>query len=133
VRLRPHHLNCLQGFTGHGYDEAFTARLRAIAEAVNADVAAPVTLVDGLDDVCAACPHATGGACTAPGGGEEAVAAHDAAVLAALGLRAGDVTSFAAVKARLAGDPAARDRVLAWCRDCRWIALCAFASGGCRV
>jgi hypothetical protein len=133
VRLRPHHFCCLQGFTGHGYDEAFTARLREIADTVAADPSAAVTVVDGPDDVCAACPHAGDGVCAAPGGGEKAVAAHDAAVLAALGLRRGDVTSFAAARARLAADPSARERLLSWCRDCPWIAVCTFASGGCRV
>ena len=31
MRLRGHHLACLLGFTGHGYDPAFTARLADLA------------------------------------------------------------------------------------------------------
>jgi uncharacterized protein len=124
MRLRPHHLLCLQGFRGHGYDPAFTANLAVLARAAVADPGGPVTLVEGLDDVCAACPHAQHGVCVAPEGGEASVGEHDALVLAALGLRAGDVPSFADVRRRLAASTDARSAVQAPCRSCRWLSVC---------
>ena len=129
MRLRPHHLLCLQGFSGHGYDPAFTANLGVLARAVAADPSEPVTLVEGLDDVCAACPHAQHGACASPEGGEASAREHDAVVLAALGLRAGDVTSFADVRRRLASTADARSALWLRCQSCRWLAVCSFPVG----
>ena len=129
VRLRAHHLMCIQGFRGHGYDPAFTAHLGRIAAAVALDPSAPVTVVDGVDDVCAGCPNRAGEACAWPGGGEEDVRRHDALVMDAIGLRPGDSTSFAAVADRLRREPTALEAVLASCRACRWAGVCGFVAG----
>ena len=60
--LRGHHLLCLQGFQGYGYDEAFVEnmseinRLRKLEDTV-------ISLTGTADDICKACPNLKGGIC----------------------------------------------------------------------
>lgn len=60
--LRGHHLLCLQGFQGYGYDESFVEnmtevnRIRKLANTT-------VSLTDSSDDICKLCPNLKEGLC----------------------------------------------------------------------
>lgn len=123
MRLRGHHLACIQGFTEHGYDPAFTKRLAELAAAWRAGAA--VEVVEGTDDVCASCPWRAGDACDRHPDADASARAQDRAVMALLGLAPGDRTNFATVAATLAR-PGARQAVAAVCGDCPWIPVCGF-------
>ncbi len=127
MTLRPHHLLCVQGYQGKGYDQQFCEVMGRIAQAVARDPALPITVRDGPDDICAACPHLQGGRCTWEEAGEESVREHDSALLGAFALRDGDVTSIHEVIARLDGDPAALAVVAKYCGQCPWREDCLFA------
>lgn len=54
--LRGHHLLCLKGFQGYGYDEDFTKNMTE----VNYKRKQPnttISLVSSPDDICSACPN----------------------------------------------------------------------------
>lgn len=53
VRLRPHHLLCVQEFEGLGYSDDFVENMERVVDAALGD--AGVEVVEGEDDVCAAC------------------------------------------------------------------------------
>ena len=60
--LRGHHLLCLKGFQGYGYDENFTKNMIE----VNSKRKHPetiVTLTSSPDDICSACPNLKNGIC----------------------------------------------------------------------
>lgn len=60
--LRGHHLLCLKGFQGYGYDEKFTENLTNI----NLKRKSPDTIVkltNTPDDVCKACPNLKNDVC----------------------------------------------------------------------
>lgn len=117
--LRGHHLFCLHFFAGDGYDARFVANLRRVMREL---AAGPGVIVDGADDVCAACAHLRDGACEAPGSGEAEIRRIDSLSLELLGVRTGDAFAFAEVGDRL---PAALAR---WrseaCEGCEWSWLC---------
>lgn len=121
VKLRPHHLLCIQKFTGHGYDERFTAHMTALVARLRDTPDTEVALVRGCDALCAACPNDRDGACASP----EKVEAMDAAVLAWCGLAWGAAVPWAQA-ARLA-----RERIFQTdgfehiCACCQWFGLCA--------
>ncbi len=125
VRLRGHHLVCLQHFRGEGYSPAFVSELNVIIERSQHDCA---LVVDGADDVCRACPHlAADGACQSPdSGGETEIARIDTLALAVLQVDVGDCLDLAQAGRRLRMNPAAartwRDEA---CRECSWEAVCA--------
>ena len=62
LRLRGHHLLCLNGFQGYGYDKAFVENMTLI----NSKRKLPqttVTLCDCDDDICTSCPNLIDGIC----------------------------------------------------------------------
>ena len=66
IRLRPHHLLCLQTFVGHGYSPEFTAHMTIVQKQLTTDPLTPITLVNGPDDLCGHCPNCVDGSCTSP-------------------------------------------------------------------
>ncbi|MEZ2129287.1 MULTISPECIES: DUF1284 domain-containing protein [unclassified Sinorhizobium] len=82
VQLRAHHLLCMLTFVGEGYNPAFTANYRGIAERLSAGE--DIEIVAGPDDICAPlmrgeAPHCLGAS----------VAKRDAAAIQALALLLG--------------------------------------------
>ena len=66
LHLRPHHLLCLQTFTGHGYSEEFVRHMTLVKNELARDPLTPVELVEGVDDLCAHCPNNMDGQCSSP-------------------------------------------------------------------
>lgn len=54
--LRGHHLLCLKGFQGYGYDEGFVENMTNINELRKLDTTR-ILLTNLADDLCAHCPH----------------------------------------------------------------------------
>ena len=55
MNLRPHHFLCIQKFTGHGYDTNFTNHMTGVIQQLKKGQ--QVTIQEGCDHLCAACPH----------------------------------------------------------------------------
>lgn len=127
-RLRPHHLLCVQGYRGKGYDDRFRETMGRIARTLAEDPSLPVTVTDGPDDVCRACPHLRDGRCTWDQAGEAAVREHDAALLAAFRIADGDVTTIRDVARKVATDANVSGVVARYCGPCPWVSDCAFAA-----
>ena len=64
MQLRPHHLLCIQKFTGHGYDEPFTQHMTSIVSALKSHPQTEITVTQGCDDLCQRCPNNHSGTCT---------------------------------------------------------------------
>lgn len=118
--LRGHHLICLHFFAGEGYSAEFIANLQVVLERLRHT---PLRLVEGPDDVCAACPSLRDGACVSESGGEEHIRSLDSLANELLGVEPGGLLDFAQVRTRL---PAILDRWQASaCSTCEFQALCA--------
>ena len=62
--IRAHHLLCLQGFQGYGYNEDFVANMKDVIQAIlSTPDTTQLKLVSGQDDFCTACPHHGGTVC----------------------------------------------------------------------
>lgn len=57
LKIRAHHLCCIQGFQGYGYSPAFVANLRAVISDIKASPSRPLELVSECDVICASCPN----------------------------------------------------------------------------
>ena len=120
MNLRPHHLLCIQKFTGHGYDAAFTDHMTSIVSELSGGGKAQILLTQGCDDLCRACPNNRGGSCTSL----EKVAMMDSSVLDVCGLACGESAPWAELASR------ARERILETqefnriCNCCQWFELC---------
>lgn len=60
--LRGHHLLCLQGFQGYGYDENFVRNMTEINRQRKL-ANTTISLTDSPDDICKSCPHLKDGIC----------------------------------------------------------------------
>lgn len=118
MKLRAHHLLCLQTFVGEGYSDAFCANMaeqkRRAAEEDR------FVLADSCDDICLACPERRGGLCRT----QEKAARYDAAVAARLGLHAGEEVSWRALSERVRNEIFRPGLLPSVCGDCRWQSLC---------
>lgn len=120
MNLRPHHLLCIQKFTGHGYDAAFTRHMTAVADTLRALPGTEICLTCGCDFLCSACPNNAHGQCDTP----DKVEAMDAAVLSACGLEYGQRLDWAQLS------QTARERIFDSglfeniCQCCQWFELC---------
>ena len=60
--LRGHHLLCLKGFQGYGYDEAFTENMTEV-NSIRKQKDTTVSLTSAPDDICSSCPNLKNGIC----------------------------------------------------------------------
>jgi hypothetical protein len=56
LKIRAHHLCCIQGFQGYGYSLAFVANLRAVISDIMAFPSRSLELISECDVICASCP-----------------------------------------------------------------------------
>lgn len=118
--LRPHHLLCIQKFTGHGYDADFTAHMKAIVSALKKNPNTPITLVQGCDVLFQMCPNNQGGRCTSL----EKVASMDSAVLSVCSLNDGETSPWMMAALRARKQILETEEFQAVCASCQWFELC---------
>jgi uncharacterized protein len=56
LKLRAHHLCCIQGFQGYGYSPVFVANMRAVISDLEACPSTSLELVSECDVICLSCP-----------------------------------------------------------------------------
>ncbi|HII80015.1 MAG TPA: DUF1284 domain-containing protein [Methanosarcina sp.] len=56
LKIRAHHLCCIQGFQGYGYSPVFVANMRAVISDLEALPSRPLKLVTECDAICVSCP-----------------------------------------------------------------------------
>ena len=118
VRLRGHHLICLHFFKGEGYSKEFVKNLSHVLEAAASE---GVTLIQGGDDVCAACPSYEDGLCMHEPGMEEKVKRLDR--LATKLLKVEDThLDWGNIKSRIPF--VIEDWKKNACANCEWIDVC---------
>ena len=62
LHLRGHHLLCLKGFQGYGYDEDFTRNMTEVNEQRKSENTF-IELTSSPDDICRACPNLKNDVC----------------------------------------------------------------------
>lgn len=118
--LRPHHLLCIQKFTGHGYDAEFTENMKSVITELVKMPETEITLRCGFDVLCGKCPNRCGAECKT----EEKVSVLDRGVLSACGLSDGETLPWDELR-RLAKEAVFdTDGFHKICRECSWYELC---------
>lgn len=57
MKLRPHHLICIQSYVGKGYDEDFVKVMDKITYELRNNKEYLINIVFSTDDICVACPN----------------------------------------------------------------------------
>ena len=125
MKLRPHHLLCIQLFAGHGYDAAFTSHMTKVVSLLHLHPQTEIQLHCGCDDLCAVCPHNRNGVCSSP----EKTRQLDDAVLRECGLQDGQCAEWQTLAESASGRILQTDRFAAVCGNCQWYMLCCETAG----
>jgi len=117
LRLRGHHLICLQFFVGKGYSPKFVKNTLRVLK----NVRGWIVIVDGIDDVCSACPYRINDRCANPRTSER-IRDLDRLSLSLLSVRVGSRICWNEIKQKL-------PKILPiWikkaCKSCRWWKIC---------
>lgn len=89
MKIRAHHLLCMQGFQGYGYSKNFVENLRTIIATLTAAPDTEVEIISSCDDICAHCPHNKNNECIIKPEANELVKRQDLDLLAILNLQPG--------------------------------------------
>ena len=88
MRLRAHHLLCILGFRGLGYDEKFIKKMESVIQRIKEQPDLGIEIIKECDDICAACPFNVEGFCrNEVVEGEETVRGKDQVVVERLELK----------------------------------------------
>lgn len=120
MNLRPHHLLCIQKFTGHGYDEAFTKHLAKIVTLLSDEPKTMITLTCGCDSVCELCPNHRNGTCLSA----EKVLQMDNGVIEKCDLTYGATILWSELSRRTREKILESDQFEQICSSCQWHELC---------
>lgn len=93
LKIRAHHLCCMQGFQGYGYSPSFVTNMRAIISDIKSSPLLHLELVSKCDVICASCPNKN--ECTA----QESVSFHRIRNMDLLVMKKLNITEGAIMKA----------------------------------
>jgi uncharacterized protein len=63
MKIRAHHLLCIQGFQGHGYSAEFAENMSEITRFLKSYPQQKIEIIDECDIICKCCPHNKNGKC----------------------------------------------------------------------
>lgn len=124
MKIRAHHLLCMQGFQGYGYTQDFIDNMAGIIKNINSNPDLKIEITDECDAICSGCPHNVNGICHQEPDSPGKVRNLDLQVLQKLGLprgskvKAEDVFSLANTKIRNISD------IQDICGRCEWKEKC---------
>lgn len=116
INLRAHHGMCMYFFQGKGYSGDFVENMGAMKALLEQNP--QIRLLDGYDDVCAACPNKRTESCA------EKASRYDREVLRRCGLSVGDTLPYQDFSENVIETilrPGDRRKI---CGDCQWSSLC---------
>ena len=115
-KIRAHHGMCLTFFQGKGYSGDFVENMGAMKKILEQNPL--IRLVEGYDDVCAACPNKLAETCA------EKASRYDREVLRRCGLSVGERLPYREFSRKVIETilrPGVRAEI---CGDCQWSSLC---------
>ena len=125
MRIRAHHILCMQGFQGYGYSRNFIDNMSNVIVEIESDPELSVEVIEGADAICVACLHNKEGSCLRTERADEKARKRDSQVLEKLGLKNGDRIRakdiFQLTQTRLRCSD-----IQQICGDCDWKLACLF-------
>ena len=124
MKIRAHHLLCMQGFQGYGYSEDFTKNMAEIIEILQNFPKRKIEIIAGSDVICACCPYDINGTCQESQGSNEKIMSMDVKVLKKLEIPPGSVFEAEEIFNIINKKLKTHLDVKEICGDCRWSEKC---------
>lgn len=119
MKIRGHHLLCMEGFQGYGYSGEFTENMAEVVDEYKSN--SEVEVIQGVDVICQFCPFQVEGECKKV----KDVMAFDLEVLKVLGLNPGDRMRREEVAPIIWTMRAINGVMAEYCQKCEWKVVCA--------
>lgn len=127
IKLRGHHLLCIQGFQNKGYDKAFIENMASLIDFLNDKPDIQIEILNCADDICSFCPNLTKDGVCKNSDSELSIKRRDNLTLDFLGLNVGEIYSYLSILTRMF-DVLDFDKVDTICKNCEWQSVCLFYS-----
>ncbi len=124
MKIRAHHLLCMQGFQGYGYSEDFSKNMAKIIENFKSTPEYEIEIVIESDAICACCPHDVDGNCHENQGSDKKINAMDTRVLKKLEIQAGSIFEVEEIFNIINKKLKTQSEAIEICRDCKWSEKC---------
>ena len=124
MQIRAHHLVCIQGFRGLGYNQKFIDNMTKVIETIKSHPNLWIEVITNCDIICSACPHEIDGICRKEKASPEKVPNSDRQVLRGLRFKAHDkilAKDIPRLVEEKLGDAIALQNI---CQDCDWKEVC---------
>lgn len=89
LKIRAHHLLCIQGYQGYGYSDKFQANLERIIQLINTAADLEIQVVAENDVICSYCPYTGQTGCQKDKDSAQNIQTMDLKILGRLGLKEG--------------------------------------------
>ena len=124
IKVRAHHLLCMQGFQGYGYSKEFSDNLADVIRAIDTHPDILLKIVNYCDDICSCCPHNIDGVCQRDPDSGYRILEMDMKVLEKLGLSEGETTGAGGILTRTDETLSRVSDVRNICGSCNWKNKC---------
>ncbi len=131
LKIRAHHILCMQGFQGLGYSKEFTRNMTLISEKIQKNPSFFIKIIIEADSICEYCPNLLDGLCNLEMDSLKLISSMDSLVLKSLKMESGSVISSVQLK-NLASSLTPK-KVEKICGDCSWRADCLYFQEKCLI
>ena len=126
IILRAHHLLCMQGFQGYGYDKKFVDNVYFILSQIDDNSELELELVADCDDICMKCPNMKENLCKREPGADEKIKRMDRLVLLKLRVDEGTRVKVDDILEKVNKKFKSHSDIELICSDCEWKKECLF-------
>ena len=123
IKIRAHHLLCIQGFQGHGYSHDFERNMSWIIQKIDFDPEQEIEVIAKCDEICSHCPHQVEGSCEISPGSDKSIRKMDTTILKKLDLDENTVIKASNIL-ELVNIKSENLDILDICGSCFWRDIC---------
>ena len=129
LRIRGHHLLCMQGFQGYGYNHDFAVHMQEVVDFIMKKPSCDLELIAECDELCSQCPNRDGKICSKDPRAEENIQRMDLLVLEKLGIPEGSKIQARKILEHVNNVFKTRKNAMEVCRNCLWLDQCLWFMG----
>jgi|LSQX01.1.fsa_nt_gb hypothetical protein len=124
IKIRAHHLLCMQGFRGYGYNDDFATHLKNIIERFRKNPDTFIQVISSCDEICYGCPHQIEDRCNKESDANYRIKIMDSKILKCIGIQPDSVDTIQAMTNQVNDTFKTQAQLAAICGDCQWTEKC---------
>ena len=124
MKIRAHHLLCIQGFQGYGYNDVFVDNFIKIVNSIYSNLNGEIKITSTCDDICNYCPHNLKGKCKKIIGSSWVIKKKDKRVMKNLNIAEGILVKAKDILSLVNNRISKANEAKKICRNCSWKEKC---------